>query len=178
MSNIDDNAGLKDVSAVKEAQIVDRTTPEAEVDTYKGKIKVVNNITGEVLERSWSSAHEAKNIYQEIAASESAFKRAKDKVKVTLEKFMGNHDEFEFADGDRVYWTSPTRKSITYGHVAAALGEEAANLLSEINVGKLEEYMDECIAHGEMTRDEKEALLNKVVISQGKAFIKIGKAKR
>lgn len=178
MADIDNNSGLKDAAAIREAQVVSSQAQVEDDDTYKGKIKVINNITGEILEREYNSIHEAKNIYQEIAASESAFKRAKEKIKITIERFMGNYDEYEFADGDRVYWAAPSRKTITYGHVAAALGEEVANLLSEINVGRVEEYMDESIAHGEMTREQKEELLSKVTVSQGKAFIKVGKAKR
>lgn len=178
MADLDNNTGLKDAKNIQEAQVVSKDLPIEDDDSYKGKIKVINNITGEILEREYKSIHEAKNLYQEIAASESAFKRAKDKVKITIERFMGSYDEYEFADGDRAYWSSPSRKSISYGHVAAALGEEVANLLSDINVGKLEEYLQEAIKHGEISRDDQDKLLANVTIGHGKAFIKVGKAKR
>lgn len=178
MADIENNTGLRDVSKIPEAEIVTSKSPIEDDDTYKGKIKVINNITGEILEREYNSIHEAKNLYQEVAASESAFKRAKDKIKIPIERFMAAHNEYEFADGDRAYWTAPSRKSIFYGHVAEALGQDVANLLSEISITKLEAYLDEAIKHGEITYEQKDALLSKVVVAPGKAFIKIGKAKR
>lgn len=178
MPNLEDNAGLRDVSNIPEAEIVTSKSPDEDDDTYKGKIKVINNITGEILEREYKSIHEAKNLYQEIAASESAFKRAKERLKVPLERFMTNHDEYEFADGDRAYWGSTSRKTISYQVVAGALGEDVASLFSEVNVGRLEDYLQECVTRGEMTYQEKDKILSHVTINKGKAFVKVGKAKR
>jgi DNA-directed RNA polymerase subunit F len=178
MADIDNNSGLKDVANIPEAQVVGANSPLERDDTYTGKVKVVNNITGEILEREYHSIHEAKALYQEIAASESAFKRAKDKLKTPIESFMSNYDEYDFADGDRIYWGSTSRKSISYTNVAESLGKDVASLFSEINVGKLEEYLQECVNRHEMTYEEKDAVLSKVTVVTGKPFVKFGKAKR
>lgn len=178
MADLENNAGLRDVKDIPEAQVVSAQSPVEDDDTYKGKVKVVNNITGEIYEREYKSIHEAKNLYQEIASSESAFKRAKDRLKVPIERFMADHDEYQFADGDRAYWGNTSRKSISYQVVASALGEDVASLFSEVNVGKLEDYLQECVNRGEMTYDEKDKVLSHVVVNRGKSFVKIGKTKR
>lgn len=175
---MENNDGLKDTSAIPEGIVVDSNSSVEDDDTYSGKIKVFNNITGEIFECEYKSIHEAKKIYQELAASESAFKRAKDKLKMPLERFMANHDEYEFADGDRAYWGSTSRKSISYNVVSSALGEEVASLFADVNVNRLEEYLQECVTRGEMSYEEKDELLSHVEVVRGKAFVKIGKSKR
>jgi hypothetical protein len=178
MANLDDNAGLRDVSNIPEATVINSQSQYEDDDTYKGKIKVINTATGEVFEREYKSIHEAKNLYQEVAASESTFKRAKDKLKLPIERFMAQHQEYEFSDGDRAYWGNTSRKSISYNVVAAALGEDVASLFAEVSVPRLQEYLQECVSRGEMTHAEQDKILSHVTVTQGKSFVKIGKAKR
>lgn len=178
MTDIDNNAGLKDPIKIQEAQVVGSKSPVEETEEYNGKVKVINNITGEILEREYKSIFEAKQLFQEIAASEAAFKRAKEKIKAQIERFMATYDEYEFADGDRAYWISKTNHAIGYSIVAEKLGEDVAALFSEIKLGKLKDYLQECIDRGEMTYEEKDELLSHATSVQGKAYITIGKAKR
>lgn len=178
MVDIANDAGLKDVTAIPEAELVGKNSPAEQSDEYSGKIKVINNITGEVLEREYKSIHEAKNLLQEVAASESAFKRAKEKVKAQIERFMSSYDEYEFADGDMASWVAPQRHSISFTDVAEALGEDVAALFSDVNLGKLKDYLQECVDRKEMTYDQKDEILSKAVVTPGKAFVKLGKAKR
>lgn len=178
MTDIDNNAGLKDPSKIQEAEIVGSKSPVEQSEEYSGSVKVLNNLTGEVLERKYKSIFEAKQLFQEIAASEAAFKRAKEKIKARIERFMTTYDEYEFADGDRAYWVSKTNHSISYNVVAEKLGEDVAALFSEIKLGKLKDYLQECVDRGEMTYEEKDELLSHATATQGKAYITIGKTKR
>jgi hypothetical protein len=173
MSNVDNNAGLD----VEEAQVIGKNAPEETDDAYVGKVKVINALTGEVMEREYSGVHEIKNVMQELSASKLALDKALNRLKFLLEQFMAKYDEYQFADGDKSYWVTPERRKINYTDVATLMGEEVASLVSEVSITKLKEYLTESVKRHEMTHEEADAVLQQSYPIKGSSYVKIGKAK-
>lgn len=65
----------------------------------KIKVKVINQLTGEITEVEVSSAEQAKNLYIELAASVTAINKAKSQLISYLDDFLGQDNRYDFIDG-------------------------------------------------------------------------------
>lgn len=173
MADIDDGIGLKDASKIPEAQIIGKDSPIEEDDTYKGKVKVINNITGEVLEREYGSVGQIKNIYQELDGTRKAIERAQKKLKALIEQFMASYDEYEFADGSKVRWIHGSRKEFSALELSKYLDQDVVALVSAVSSTKLSVYLNECIKRGEMTYAQKDEIFSTATASPTTPYIKI-----
>lgn len=63
------------------------------------KVKVINQLTGEITEVEVQSAEQAKNLYIELAASVTAINKAKTQLLGYLDDFLGNDERYDFIDG-------------------------------------------------------------------------------
>lgn len=173
MTDIDNNSGLKDVSTIPEAQIVGHGAPAEEADDYRGKVKVINTLTGEVMEREYNSVHDIKNIWLELDGTRKAIDKAQKKLKALLEQFMTAYDEYEFADGSKIKWIHSSRKEFNVGELRKYLDEDVLSLVSAVSSTKLKDYLDECIQRGEMTYAEKDEIFATAEEVPGSAYIKV-----
>lgn len=173
MTDIDNNSGLKDATKIPEAQIIGSNSPLEEDDTYKGKVKVINNVTGEVMEREYSSVHDIKSIYLELDGTRKAIDRAQKKLKALLEQFMANYDEYEFSDGSKVRWIHTNRKEFSAAELKKYLDDDVVSLVSSVSSTKLSAYLNECVERGEMTFAEKDEIFATATDTPGTAYIKI-----
>lgn len=63
------------------------------------RVKVINQLTGEITEIEVNSAEQAKNLYLELAASVTAINKAKAQLTSYLDDFLGQDDRYDFVDG-------------------------------------------------------------------------------
>lgn len=173
MTNIDNNSGLKDPSRIPEGQVIGSLSPIEEDDTYKGKVKVINTMTGEVMEREFSSVQDIKNIYQELDGTRKAIDRAQKRLKALLEQFMSAYDEYSFADGSKIKWVHTTRKEFNTLELRKMLDDDVIALVSTVSSTKLAAYLTECVQRGEMTYDQKDEVFSTAEDKPGTAYIKI-----
>lgn len=173
MTDIDNNSGLKDVKKIPEAQVIGSNSPVEQDDTYQGKVKVINNATGEVMEREYKNVSEIKSIYSELDGTRKAIERAQKKLKALLEQFMANYDEYEFADGSKIKWIRSSRKEFDALQLRSYLDEDVISLVSAISSTKLKSYLDECVERGEMTYAQKDEVYATATDVPGTAYIKI-----
>lgn len=173
MTNIDNNSGLKDVANIPEAQIIGSAAPTEEADEYQGKVKVINTMTGEVMEREYSSVHDIKNIWLELDGTRKAIDKAQKKLKALMEQFMTAYDEYEFADGSKIKWIHSSRKEFNMAELRKYLDEDVLSLVSTVSSTKLRDYLDECVQRGEMTYPEKDEIFATAEEVPGSAYIKV-----
>lgn len=62
-------------------------------------INVTNNLTGEITEVKVDNAEQAKNLLLQLNASSYTIGKAKDSLKSFLDRFLGNDEQYSFADG-------------------------------------------------------------------------------
>ena len=59
------------------------------------KVNITNHLTGEITEVEVTSADQAKNLYVELSASESAIKKVKGSLLLYLDQFLGQDDKYD-----------------------------------------------------------------------------------
>lgn len=73
--------------------------PLDEGEQDKLMIKLTNHLTGEITEVEVTSAEAAKNLLIELKASYYVLGKAMDSLKSYLDRFLGQDQEYSFADG-------------------------------------------------------------------------------
>lgn len=174
MANIDNNAGMRDVDSIPQAEIVGTNSPAEENAEYIGKVKVINTLTGEVTDVEYNSITKIRQLYVELEGSRKAIVRAQTKLKALLERFMTQYDEYEFADGAKVRWVQPSLSKISYEAVATELDADVAALFARVSITELKNYLKEAIKTGELTYEDQDRILSHVETAPGKPYLKIG----
>lgn len=143
-------------------------------DTEIFKVKVTNRLTGEISEHEIKNMWEAKELYLELSASETATKNAKKKLASYLNEQLGQDTEYSFVDGkvlrrvqrESKVWTIEGLKSI-------GLDEDAIMVVSKVNMTEARALIDEMIMRGDVPPDAKKQLDASADVNTSAPFVEI-----
>jgi hypothetical protein len=173
-NSIKNNAGL-DVDDIPEAEVISSPDRQAELDeNYKGKIKVINMLTGEVMEREYQSVTEMVDLYNEINGTKQAAERALKKLMSQIQMFMATRDNYDLPNGSRLKWISPERRVYVFERLASKIDADALAVVADVPKGKIENLLNEMVESGELSRDEQYAIMQECTeVQPGTPYLKI-----
>ncbi len=114
------------------------------------KVQVVNTLTGEVYDFEWENIDRLRGVYQETQAMLKSFERAADKMKVALNEFLGDQDEYEFSDGAKLKRYYPQRSELRKEDVAKYLDADQLDLVLHVNTTEVKVIFTEMVERGEL----------------------------
>jgi len=137
-------------------------------------IKVTNKLTGEISEHTISTAWDAKELYMQLSASETAIKNAKKQLASFLNEWLGQEELYKFVDGKvlkRVQRES--RVWTTAGLREVGIDDDSIETMSKINMTLAKEIIDEMIERGDIRPDAKKLLLASADVTVSAPFVEI-----
>lgn len=138
------------------------------------KIKVVNNLTGEITEVDISNPEQAKDLYLELNASARATDIAKRKIMAYLDEWLGQDEEYKFKDGKRLRRVQRSSKVWTIqGLKAAGLDEDAINTLLVVNMPMAKAIVKEMAERGEIAPNAGKLLDESADVKASKPFMEL-----
>lgn len=158
-TSLKNGSGL-DIDDIQEAEVISQPDREAEAaDEYRGKVKVVNMLTGEIMEREYGSVVEMVDLYKEIEGTQKAAKKAMDKLMAQIKMFMTTRDNYQLANGMEVKWVNPQKRIYSFEKLVSRLDQDALAMIAQVSKKDIETLLDEMQDSGELTRDEKESIM-------------------
>lgn len=115
------------------------------------QIKMLNKVTGEMIEVSVGTLDEAREAYELFAAFESAAKKAKADAANRLLEIMGDQQEHTFMDGKKLKINQTERRTWTPdGLRKIGISEETILAVSKIDMRAAKALVVEKIERGEI----------------------------
>lgn len=139
-------------------------------------IKVINKLTGEVLEFEYSNPGELKNVYQEAKAAEDTIKRARVKIDTAMDDTLGELDELEVGDGYKFKRIQRSTKKYPRSVVAKYLDEDQMDLVTEVNGKKLKELLADLVKEGHAPQGAWPAIEAAADAKPSKPYVSVEKA--
>lgn len=137
-------------------------------------VKVTNRLTGEITEQLVTNATEAKNLYIELSASETATKNAKKQLAAFLDNWLGQDEKFQFADGKVLRRVSRETKLWTLeGLRAAGLDEDAIATATKVDMTVAKEIVKEMVERGEIKPNAGRVLDEYAEVKASKPFVEL-----
>jgi hypothetical protein len=142
----------------------------------KGKLQVVNTLTGEVMDLEWKNATELRGTYQEINAMIKTLERAKAKAAGYLDEWLGDQDRYDFGDGFVIMRLAPMRKKYQVATVRRYLDEDQLDLVLAVDGKKLKELMANLVQEGVAPAGAWKDIEAEAEVTPTKPYVKIEKA--
>lgn len=145
------------------------------------KVNITNHLTGEITEVEVTSADQAKNLYVELSASESAIKKVKGSLLLYLDQFLGQDDKYDFADGKMVRRVQRTSLVYRVDVVKEVLKENldkdtyAASLdvITKLDQKATDALVQEMMERGELPGNTLKLIRDKADHKSTKPFIEV-----
>lgn len=137
-------------------------------------IKLTNHLTGEITEVEVRSAEEAKNLLLQLNASALLIKKASDRLKNYLVEFLGNDEEYQFADGKRM--TMKQRATYIYQVTSLkniGLDEDQIALITQVNKTAADSLVKEMIERNELPGNSLRILQEEAEMKASKPFLEL-----
>lgn len=113
-------------------------------------IKLTNNLTGEITEVEVTSAEQAKNLLGELSASENVIRKAKDNLRYYLDRFLGQDEQYAFADGKVLRRVQRTRLEYTVESLRKYLDEDQLDVCLKVDMATANALLLEMQEKGEL----------------------------
>lgn len=114
----------------------------------KGSVRVINTLTGEVMDLDWKNALEMRTAYQEVSSMIKTLERAKGKIASAMDEWLGDEERYDFGDGFLLMRVAPMRKKYLTSTVRRYLDEDQLDLVLEVNGPKLKDLMAQLVQEG------------------------------
>lgn len=138
------------------------------------KIKVINHLTGEVHETEVTSAEMAKDLLLELSASETAIKKTKDRLKGYLDAWLGQDQEYKFADGKVLRRVQREVKQWTIeGLKKAGLDEDTIAVVSKVDMTAASQIVKEMVERGELDPKASKTIEEYAELKASKPFVEV-----
>lgn len=143
-------------------------------DIEKFTVKVMNRLTGEISEHEIKTAWDAKELYLQLSASETATKNAKKQLASFLDSYLGDDEKYQFSDGKLLRRVQrETRTWTTEGLKEVGLDEDAVMAVSKIDMKLARAVVDEMIERGDIAPDSRKTLEAAAEVNATKPFVEI-----
>jgi hypothetical protein len=143
-----------------------------DIETFT--VKVTNKLTGEISEHEIKTSWDAKELYLQLSASETAIKNAKKQLASFLNEWLGQEEMYKFVDGKvlkRVQRES--RTWTTMGLREVGVDNDSIETMSKVNMTLAKQIIDEMIERGDIRPDAKKLLLASADVSVSAPFVEI-----
>lgn len=124
------------------------TPDEGEQD--KLFIKLTNHLTGEITEIEVSNAEQAKNLLMELNASDRTIGKAKESLRYYLDRFLGQDEQYQFADGKVLKRTQRTTLQYRVESLRKVLDEDQLEMCLKVDVPTANMLIQEMMEKGEL----------------------------
>lgn len=143
-------------------------------DTETLKVKVVNKLTGEITEKEVKSIDDAKDLYLELSASETAIKNAKKKLAGYLDFSLGQDESYQFGDGKVLRRVQRESMNWTFeGLRGVGLDEDAITTVTKVDMKLARPVVSEMIERGDIAPNSIKTLNESADRSVTKPFVEI-----
>lgn len=139
----------------------------------KLKIKLVNHLTGEITDVAVDGAEQAKNLYIELASSESVIKRAKDSLRSYLDRFLGDDEQYSFADGKLLRRVQREQRLYRLETLRKFLDEDQLEVCLKVDNRIADALLDELIERGDVPPNAKKVLRDEAEVKATKPYVEI-----
>lgn len=136
-------------------------------------IKIINHLTGEVTEIEVSSAEQAKNLLIELSASETAIKKAKDSLRYYLDRFLGQDEQYQFADGKLLRRVQRSTLVYRVESLRKFLDEDQIEVCLKVDTTAANALIQEMIDRGELAPNVLKLIREEADIRAAKPYVEV-----
>lgn len=136
-------------------------------------VKVTNALTGEVTDVEVTSAEQAKNLLLELNASVYALGKAKDNVRGYLDRFLGNDEQYQFADGKLLKRTQRTTLQYTVESLRKYLDEDQIDVCLKVDTPAATALIQEMMERGEVPPDALKTIREEAIQITTKPYVEL-----
>lgn len=136
-------------------------------------IKLTNHLTGEITEVEVKSAEQAKNLLSELNASSSAIRKAQDSLRYYLDKFLGDDEKYEFADGKVLKRITRTIMSYRVETLRKYLDEDQVELCLNVDTTMATQLIQEMIERGDVPPNTLTLIREEADVKASKPFVEV-----
>lgn len=144
-----------------------------EGDQDKLFIKLINHLTGEQTEVEITTAEQAKNLLIELSASESVISKAKENLKYYLDRFLGDNESYQFADGKILRRVQRNRLQYRVETLKKYLDEDQLSVVLKVDTGAANALITEMIAKNELPGDTMRLIKEDADHLPSKAYVEV-----
>lgn len=116
-------------------------------------IKVMNNLTGEVIEIEISSAVRAAEVLTELKSSKQAIDKALRQINARLDGYLGQDDQTQLANGMIVKRVQRARSEWNLEVLKEYLDEDQLSLVTTIKKTEAKAMLKDLVEHGHVKPD-------------------------
>jgi hypothetical protein len=142
-----------------------------------GHAQVVDTFTGEVFDFTWKDAGELRTAFERAKALEEAVKRAREKIQLACQDFLGDEEYYDFGDGLKFMWIAQSTKRYAREVVARFLDEDQMALVIDINGTRLKELLAALVKENRAPKGAWKTIEANAEITPRKPYVKLEKAK-
>lgn len=113
-------------------------------------IKLTNHLTGEITEVEVKNAEQAKNMLFELNASATTIKKAVESLRYYLDRFLGDDETYQFADGKVLKRKQITRLMYRVESLRKYLDADQVDLCMKVDTTAANQIIMEMIEKGEL----------------------------
>lgn len=137
------------------------------------KVKVINSLTGEVTDVEVKNPEQAKNLYVELAASDTAIKKAKDSLRAYLDDFLGVDDSYRFSDGKILRRVQRTSLVYLVSSLKKYLDEDQLEVCLKVDTKTADALLMEMQERGEVAPDALKVIRDEADTVSTKPFVEV-----
>jgi hypothetical protein len=136
-------------------------------------IKLVNHLTGEVTEVEVKNAEQAKNLLMELNASVSVIKKAQDSLRYYLDRFLGQDEEYQFADGKMLRRVQRSTLIYRVETLKKFLDEDQIEVCLKVDTNAANELIQEMIDRGELPPNTLKLIREEADVKATKPYVEV-----
>lgn len=143
-----------------------------DIETFA--VKVTNKLTGEMNEHEIKNVWDAKELYLQLSASETAIKNAKKQLAGFLDNYLGDDEQYKFADGKVLRRVQRESRTWTIeGLKAVGLDQDMIVTISRVDMTMARQVAKEMIERGDIRPDAMKSLEASAEVKATKPFVEI-----
>lgn len=143
-----------------------------DIETFE--VKVTNKLTGEITQHTVKTAWDAKELYLQLSASETAIKNAKKQLSGFLDNYLGEDEQYPFADGKILRRVQRESRTWTIeGLKEVSLDEDTIAAISRVDMTMARQVVKEMIERGDIRPDAIKFLDQSADVKATKPFVEI-----
>lgn len=136
-------------------------------------LNLINHLTGEITEVEVTSAEQAKNLLIELSASETVIKKAKDSLRYYLDRFLGNDENYQFADGKVLRRVQRSTLVYRIETLRKFLDEDQIEVCLKVDTTAANALVQEMIERGELPPNTLKLIREEADINATKPYVEV-----
>lgn len=144
---------------------------EGEQETLR--VRLTNHLTGEITDVEVTSAEQAKNLLIELNASETTIKKAKDALRFYLDRFLGDDEQYNFADGKLLRRVQRSVLSYRVETLRKYLDADQMEVCLKVDTAAANSLIQEMIERDELPGNTLKLIREEADIRVSKPFVEV-----